>query len=193
MVRCAQKNLRQAGFSLIEVSIVTAIVLLLAVIAIPAVGGYVIENKVPKVGEELARFVLQTQINAQPGTDTPYSGIALAGLTTMVADSNLFTIQDSGSGDTVLHGLGKEGAITLAEVASGAQFNLILDKVNHAACPALASVMHRLMDRITIKGGSGTDVTVKDSGGANPSEYNAIAARSACEKGDVNTFTFTAS
>lgn len=193
MLQQAKKNHLQAGFSLIEVSIVTAIVLLLAVIAIPAVGGYVIENKVPKVGEELARFVLQTQINAQPGTDTPYAGIALSSLTTMVADSNLFTVQESGSTQQVLHGLGREGTVSLAAVGSGAQFNLVLDKVNHAACPALASVMHRLMDRITIKGGSGSAVPVKDINTEASTEYNAIAARSACEKGDVNTFTFTAS
>ena len=48
----------QRGFSLVEVAVVTAIVLLLAIIGIPAIGNYLVENKVPKVGEELARFVL---------------------------------------------------------------------------------------------------------------------------------------
>ena len=40
---------RQAGFSLVEISIVMAIVLLLSIIAIPTVKTYVIESKVPKV------------------------------------------------------------------------------------------------------------------------------------------------
>ena len=39
---------RQRGFSLMEVSIVTAVVLLIAIVGIPAIGAYVIENKVPK-------------------------------------------------------------------------------------------------------------------------------------------------
>jgi prepilin-type N-terminal cleavage/methylation domain-containing protein len=35
---------RQRGFSLMEVSIVTAIVLLIAIVGVPAIGGYFIEN-----------------------------------------------------------------------------------------------------------------------------------------------------
>ncbi|MNG37211.1 hypothetical protein D3C84_1244910 [compost metagenome] len=48
---------RQQGFSLMEVSIVTAIVLLIAIVGIPAIGSYVIDNKVPQVGEDMLRFV----------------------------------------------------------------------------------------------------------------------------------------
>src|SRR5690606_12274005 len=60
--RIARRRAGQAGFSLVEVSIVTAIVLLIAVIGIPAIGGYVMENKVPKVGQELARFVMHVRV-----------------------------------------------------------------------------------------------------------------------------------
>src|SRR5690606_38915186 len=55
----------QQGLSLIEDSLVTDIVLLLAIIGVPAIGAYVVENKVPKLGEEVARFLLQTKFNAQ--------------------------------------------------------------------------------------------------------------------------------
>src|SRR5699024_4888957 len=109
---CTYSNFRtksvhkQKGLSLIEVSIVTAIVLLLAIIAIPAVGSYVVENKVPKVGEELARFALHTQINAQPGSSLPYADINTGVLAGMVEDSTIFAVTRSGSTTRVLHGLG---------------------------------------------------------------------------------------
>src|SRR5690606_26172617 len=83
---------RQKGFSLIEVSIVTAIVLLLAIIAIPAIGAYVVENKVPKVGEELARFILQTKVNAPNGSVTPYAGIGTNNFANLVRDSSVFSV-----------------------------------------------------------------------------------------------------
>lgn len=130
-----RKPTAQAGFSLIEVSIVTAIVLLLAIIAIPAVGSYVIENKVPKVGEELARFVLQTQINAQPGTASPYTDIATSHLANMVVDSSLFSVSSPAATPTVFHGLGTEGTVEVSPTDGGASFSISMSKVSHAACP----------------------------------------------------------
>lgn len=178
---------RQAGFSLIEISIVTAIVLLLAVIAIPAVSAYVVENKVPKVGEELARFVLQAQINAQPGSIAPYTDIATSNLANMVADSSVLSVRRSGGSTTVQHGLGSDGTIEIASASSGSQFTVTFNKVSHAACPALASVMQRVTDTITISSSGGASATVKGEG----VDYNALRAESNCAKGDVNTFVFT--
>lgn len=51
---------RQQGISLIEVAIVTAIVVLVVIIGISALGAFVIEHKVPKVAEALQRFALRT-------------------------------------------------------------------------------------------------------------------------------------
>src|SRR5690606_40800923 len=101
----------QQGFSLIEVSIVTAIVLLLAIIGVPAIGGYVVENKVPKVGEELARFILQTKVNAPNGSTTPYAGIATSNFANLVQDSSIFSVQGADATVKVLHGLGTEGEV----------------------------------------------------------------------------------
>lgn len=178
---------RQAGFSLIEVSIVTAIILLLAIIAIPAVGSYVIENKVPKVGEELARFVLQTQVNAQPGAAAPYSGVATSHFANMVLDSSLFSVTNAGGAPTVRHGLGRDGTIEISASDAGASFTITLSKVSHAACPALASVMQRLAHTIVISSASGGSATVKNDG----LDYSALNAESHCTKGDVNTFVFS--
>ncbi len=47
----------QQGFSLIEISVVAAILLIVAVIGVPAIQGYVVESRVPKLAEALQRFV----------------------------------------------------------------------------------------------------------------------------------------
>ncbi len=180
---------RQSGFSLIEVSIVTAIILLLAIIAIPAVGAYVVENKVPRVGEELARFVLQTQVNAQPGSSAPYSNIHTDSLASMVKDSTVLSVRDTGSSSTVQHGLGGSGTVTVSAHDSGASFSMTLDKVSQAACPALASVRQRIVDTITIGAEGGSSTVVK----SDVIEYNALQAKSHCAKGNINTFVLTTS
>lgn len=184
----AREHGLQAGFSLIEVSIVTAIVLLVAMIAIPAVGSYVVENKVPRVGEELARFVLQTQVNAQPGSTSPYTGVETRHLANMVFDSGLLSVVNPGSpAPAVLHGLGHDGTVDVSSVDAGAGFSLTLNNVNHAACPSLASVLHRLAKTIVISSSVGGSSTVKSES----VDYNALNAESRCARGNVNTFQFT--
>ncbi|MFV0284008.1 MAG: type 4 pilus major pilin [Castellaniella sp.] len=181
--RLARRRCGQAGFSLIEVSIVTAIVLLIAVIGIPAIGGYVMENKVPKVGQELARFVMHMRVNAGTSGDTPYENIGTANLAAMVADSTVLTVATGGS---VLHGLGSGGTVEVESADAGAAFLVRLNQVNHVACPAIASVLQRVADRITVEADGAAAVTVKDDA----TTYNALSAESACAKGDVNQFEF---
>ena len=183
------KKSAQQGFSLIEVSIVTAIVLLLAIIGIPAIGGYVIENKVPKVGEELARFIVQTKVNAPNGSSTPYAGIATSNFANMVHDSSIFTVSGSGATIGVLHGLGTAGEVSVAEADAGAAFSITLSNVHDAACPAIASVMQRVSDTITVASDGQGASTIKDAS----THYSALAAESYCAAGAVNTFVFTAS
>ncbi len=174
---------RQRGFSLIEVSIVTAIVLLIAIIGIPAIGGYVMENKVPKVGQELARFMMHMRINAESAVDAPYDEISTASLAAMAADSTVLTVAGDGS---VLHGLGSGGTVEVASAEGGAAFEVRLKKVNHVACPAIASVLQRISDRITVGAGEVPGRTVKDA----TTPFSALAAEAACTKGDVNQFVF---
>lgn len=181
----------QQGFSLIEVSIVTAIVLLLAIIGVPAIGGYVVENKVPKVGEELARFILQTKVNAPTGSTQPYEGIDILNFANLVRDSSIFTVSGTGSNIKVLHGLGVDGEVGIAANESSNAFSITLSKVNNAACPSIASVMQRVSDSITVTPDDGAAVVVKDS--RQNIHYSALAVESRCAKGDANTFVFTAS
>lgn len=181
----------QQGFSLIEVSIVTAIVLLLAIIGVPAIGNYVIENKVPKVGEELARFILQTKVNAPTGSSQPYEDISISNFANLVRDSSIFVVSGTGTSTKVLHGLGKDGEVGIAADASTNGFEITLSKVNNAACPSIASVMQRVSDSITVAPDDGAAVVVKDS--SQNIHYSALVVESKCAKGDANTFVFTAS
>ncbi|MDH1179884.1 prepilin-type N-terminal cleavage/methylation domain-containing protein [Achromobacter mucicolens] len=197
--RCARW--KQQGFSLMEVSIVTAIVLLIAIVGIPAIGGYVIENKVPKVGEELQRFVASMKINAQGGGVTPYTGLDTGALANALRDSTVLSVQGMGAAASVAHGLGGSGTsgsgVVQVEPASvdgagmGSAFTLTLTNVSHAACPALASVLQRVSEIISISGSSGAKV-VKDSIATPATPYRAAQAQAQCSQGDVNTFVFTA-
>ncbi|MBV7482370.1 type 4 pilus major pilin [Bordetella sp. BOR01] len=191
---------RQAGFSLIEVSIVTAIVLLVAIIGIPAIGAYVTENKVPKVGEELQRFVARTKANAQGAGPTPYVDIDTGALANALRDSSVVAVSGTGSSAVVAHGLGGNGSsgngtinlapVSVASGGAGSGFAMTLTNVNNAACPALASIMQRVSDIITVEGQGGAG-KVKDSTVVPRIAYSATAAESRCTEGDNNTFVFT--
>jgi len=180
---------RQRGFSLVEVSIVTAIVLLLAIIGIPAIGSYVVENKVPKAGEELARFILQTKVNAPNGTSLPYAAIETAHFASLARDSSVFSVVGADAAARVLHGLGSEGEVTVQPADSGAAFSIGLSRVHHAACPSLASIMQRVSDVITLTPDGGGAVVVKDA----TTSYSALAVETQCVRGDANDFLFTVS
>ena len=65
----------QSGFSLIEISIVTTIMMLLAIVGIPAIQGYVVESKVPRVAEELQRFVARLKVTTHGFGASPYAGV----------------------------------------------------------------------------------------------------------------------
>lgn len=191
----------QQGFSLIEVSIVTAIVLLIAIVGIPAIGSYVIENKVPKVGEELQRFVARVKANAQGGGIAPYHTLHDGMLANALRDSSVFTVSGSDAAAVVAHGLGGNGSagngtIALAPASfagggPGSAFTLRLTNVNNAACPGLASVMQRVSEIIAVEG-EGGPVIVKDTGTSPPRGYDSMLAQAQCARGDANTFVFTA-
>jgi hypothetical protein len=188
------------GFSLIEVSIVTAIVMLVAIVGIPAIGTYVIENKVPKVGEELQRFVARAKVHAQGAGPTPYLNMSDAVLANALGDSSIVSVQGVGPAAVIAHGLGGSGraghgTLTLAPAsiagaAPGAAFVLRLSNVNRAACPGLASVMQRVSDVIAIEGRHGA-ATVKDATATPPVGYDAARAEAECAAGDANAFVFT--
>ncbi len=182
---------RQLGLSLVEVSIVTAIILIVSIIGIPAINAYVVENKVPKVAAELQRYVARTKANGQGASD-PHAGLNTSNLARAMRNSSVLSV-DSTSLSWVAHGLGGNGSstglVTVSEAEGGAMFTMTLDAVNDAACPALASVMQRVAERIEITGAS--SVVAKDTLAATPIVYSPLTADEACASGDVNTFVFT--
>jgi type II secretory pathway pseudopilin PulG len=190
----------QAGFSLIEVSIVTTIMMLIAIIGIPAIQGYVIESKVPRVAEEMQRFVARLKASTHGFGAMPYAGVDAGTLVNALRSSSVVAVTGQGAGATVAHGLGGNGTNgrgviliapqSIAGAPTGAAFSLTLNDVNHAACPSLASILQRIADVVTISGHSGA-VTVKNAAQEPLMPYNAILADAQCAAGDRNTFVFT--
>src|SRR5690606_33215651 len=90
-----QRGMR--GFTLIEVAIVAAIVLITAIIGIPAINTYVIENKVPKVGQDLQRFVARVKVASQGLGNTPYAEMNNAQLVSGLRGSSVVSIAGSGA------------------------------------------------------------------------------------------------
>jgi len=184
----------QAGFSLVEVSIVAAILVIAATIGIPAIKGFLIEQRVPAVAGELQRFMSRTKVMGEGGgTVTPYAGIAtVKNLVPSIRDSSVLKV----SGSTVTHklggsGAGSNGTVTLAPAslaggALGNGFSLTLTNVNDKACPILAGTMSPVSETMTVNGNAAKTL------GANgePGTYNPVAAQDFCVSGDSNTFVF---
>ena len=190
----------QQGFSLIEISIVTTLMMLIAIIGIPAIQGYVIENKVPRVAEEMQRFVARMKANTNGFGASPYSGLDSGALANALRSSSVVAVAGFGSSATIAHGLGGPGSSgrgviivapqSIAGGPSGSAFSLTLNDVNQAACPALASILQRLAEQVTVAGAAGP-VTVKNALSEPYVPYNPVLADAQCVSGDRNTFVFT--
>lgn len=190
---------RQRGFSLIEISIVTTIMMLLAIVGIPAIQGYVVESKVPRVAEELQRFVARLKVTTHGFGASPYASVDTRVLANSLRGSSVVAVSGEGAGADVAHGLGGpgvsgRGVVRIAPYAlSGAPFGsaflLTLNDVNHAACPGLASILQRIADVVRISGAAGP-VTVKDSLHQPVAAYNPLLADAQCLNGDRNVFEF---
>jgi len=192
-------KIRQAGFSLVEVSIVTALMVILAIVGIPALQDYVIENKVPKVAADLQRFVARMKVAGIGGGDAPYASVDRRVLVNGLRSSSAITVRGDGNSAVVVHGLGGQGArdngeIVIAPAAipdqgTGSAFSLTLDHVNHAACPMLASTLQRMASHVSVDGRSG-EVIVKNDFAVPPMTYQPVLADAQCARGDSNRFVF---
>lgn len=176
-----EKNRQQAGLSLIEISVVSAIILLIAIVSIPAINSFIIESRVPKVGEGIARFVVNHSVNTPLYETEPYEGVDNQLFAQQLESAGVFNIMGTGSNLQILHGLGRQGTL---QITGGENLTITLSNVHHAACPGLSSVLQRLADSIRV----GTETVKSDE-----KVYNATFAQKQCQKGELNTFEFVIS
>lgn len=182
-----QKKNRK-GFSLVEVGIVTAILIIIASIGVPAINNFVTENRAPKVAEELQRFVARTKAASESGMANPYTGIGTVNLARSIKSSSVVKVVGD---DTIEHRLGggSQGVITLAPAEGGRAFAITLVRVNEIVCPTLATIMNSSIDTITINGTTAKETNMTSAEVTTP--YNPSVAQNACESDNENTFVFT--
>ena len=190
---------QQVGFSLVEVSIVTALMVILAIVGIPALQDYVVENKVPKVAADLQRFVARMKVASLGGGDSPYVNLDRRVLVNGMRGSSAVIVRGEAGSAVVVHGLGGQGIVGNGEIAiapaavpdqpNGSAFSLTLDHVNHAACPMLVSTLQRMARLVKVDGRSG-EVVVKDDFSSPSSPYQPVLADAQCQRGDSNRFVF---
>ena len=190
---------KQGGFSLIEVSIVTALMVIVAIIGVPALEAYIIENKIPKVAADMQRFVSRMKVAAIGGGAAPYAGIDQRALVNGMREGAVVAVQGTGSTADVAHGLGGQGRGQSGTIliepdsvpghGSGSAFRLTLTHVSHAACPMLATAMQRMASLISVSGSGGL-VTVKNAFSDPPLAYQPVLADAQCASGDRNRFVF---
>lgn len=189
--RAAYRQLGQ--FSLAEVAVVAALLILAVVFGVPAVSGFLVEMRVPYASGELQRFMARTRVLGESDTVTPYANITTSSnLVPSLQGSSVFRVSNT----TVAHrlggsGVGSNGTITLAPAAlgggaMGSAFSITLTNVNLKACPTLASTLNSVAETISVNGTAAKALGSNNEVGA----YDPSTAQGLCEKGDSNTFVF---
>jgi type IV pilus assembly protein PilA len=179
----------QRGFTLVEISVVSIILVVLVALAVPAINSYLIGGRVPTAGQDLTRAIVSLkQQAADTSSSTPFASVP--GIAKLLANTN-FTV----NGTTVNHSLGDSaGEVQLAAVGSGAAAQLTVWGLHPSACPSLASSMSKAADVIEV-GQSGTAAapTAPTAASSVPSTtstavvkvptvaYNAMSAQAACD------------
>lgn len=172
------------GWTMLEIGVVLAIMAILALLSVPRVDAYLTEGKVPKVADDLRRFMARSRINAAASAD-PNSAfqtanqrafaLAVAGSTAMSANTSTYVVS---------HNLGSGGVVRFTSADGGRGYNLSLDKVSQVACPMLPGLLARDSNKISVNGQE-----LKNT--ETPVNFNANSAEAACLDGDENTLVFT--
>ena len=181
---------KQGGFTLVELAVVTIIISIIAAFAYPRVNSYVISNRTPDAGKDIANGMLLLKANADGTGATPYTTVATSTLANAMRDrSNVYTVAGAGAAATMVHSVGATGSqVTVAPATIttlGDSYAVTMPTVNNGACPGLAAIARNAAQIITING-----VVVKSIPAA--VEWNGQAAQDACTQGDTNAFVFTA-
>ncbi len=180
----------QHGDALVNLMLAVMIMILLAVIGIPAINGIVIEGRTPDVAAELQRFMARMRAMGTAGTNLPYANVSNAN-NLAPATREATTLRTTGT--VVAHrlggsGTGNSGTVTLSPAdlsgaGLGSAYSLTITDVHDKACPTLASIMATSSEEMSLNGNA-----IKNT--ATP--YNASDAQRHCTDGENNDFTFVA-
>lgn len=180
---------QQAGFTLVELLVVAAIIAILTIAALPQIQSYIVSGKVGPANNEFQRGLTRMKINAEGNGTTPYSGVTTAVFANTMRDGSVFTVAGTGNGATIKHGLVASGAgvVDVAPgtiVTAGDSFVVTLNGTNRGACPDFVATVQKSAALMSINGTS-----VKALGG----KYDGAAATNACNStnADDNVFVFT--
>lgn len=176
----------QAGFTLIELIIVIAIIGLLAYALTPIFNNYLVSINVTPVAKDLNLYAITKKSSAQQSDDgDPYTGITQASFANALDRSHLRIAAGS---DVVRHKLGggDAGTVTIAE--TGTQFALTASKMGAAACPDFITQMQLNAWKVTL---NGTTVKASDDNNNLTTPYSVNKAQAVCNKGDTNEAVFT--
>jgi type IV pilus assembly protein PilA len=176
---------KQKGFSMIQLGVVIAITLILAALGMPKFKDYLVQGRIPTIGQDLQRYIANVVTSAGGGSTTPYTGLDQASFARDMRGTSLMT--ETGN-STVRHNLGGGTAGTVVVTETGDSFVLTLNSVSAAACPELATTMQRSVDDISING-TPVKVTATDKTVTTP--FSAPSAKNECTDGDTNTYVFT--
>lgn len=176
---------RQAGFTILELTIVIAVIGLLAYALMPYFKNVMVSVNITPVAKDLNQFAMDTMRSAAQSEDgDPYTNLSQTLLANALERSHLSVR----NGTVVRHGLGggDAGIVTLAN--SGTQFTITTSKMSPAACPDFITQMQANAVKATV---NGTTVKALDDSNNTTTAYSVTKTQAACSKGDTNEAVFT--
>jgi len=180
------------GFTMIELLVVLAIILVLGILAQPYARGIIINGKVDPTAGDISKIVAKLRSNFSGQGTTPYTNMGAATAATAVFANtgrglvSALSISGEGATATIAHDIGSTGSqltVSQATITTlGDSFSVSVPTVSDAACPGLAASLSKSAEAITVNG-----ALAKGANGV----YNGGIAQNACVAGENNTFVFT--
>jgi Tfp pilus assembly protein FimT len=183
---------QQAGFTLVEMTVVFLVIVVLTVLAVPRVQALIIEGSTPSVAQEMQRAVNRIRSARAGAGVTPYATVSLAEMGAVLRNSN-YTVTPAApeAATAIRHPLGSgqgAAALTVATgslVAAGDSFVVTYAEVDRAGCAPLMATLSGSAEVVSITPNGGNAIVVKANGGT----FNGGLAQSTCA--DRNTLAFT--